>query len=209
MWYNKEMENNIRFGRWEVIRNTRINSRLLCRCDCGTVREVKEDSLKRGVSVSCGCLRVEMFRKMATTHGLSTSRIYRIWCGMKERCENPNYKPYKGYGAVGIKLCEAWHNFDTFLEWSFNNGYSTTVSIDRIDTYGNYEPSNCRWVDRKTQQNNRKDTHYLTAFGETKPLMYWLEDNRCTISEGTLRSRLSIGWEEHKAISTPRLRSSS
>lgn len=89
----------------------------------------------------------------------SIKRLRRILRGMKNRCGNPNDPNYKNYGGRGIRICDEWlHSTDAFIVWALSNGYDNTLSIDRIDVNGNYEPSNCRWVDTKIQSNNRR--HY-------------------------------------------------
>jgi hypothetical protein len=93
-----------------------------------------------------------------TTHGLSYTRLYAIYKDMKRRCHSPKDKRktgYAKYGAVGIKICDEWLNDRTvFFEWALKNGYQDDLTIDRINSYGNYEPSNCRWVDKTTQSRN-------------------------------------------------------
>lgn len=90
------------------------------------------------------------------THGMSKSRIYHIWCGMKARCSN---KSSKNYGGRGITVCDEWANsFDAFYEWSINNGYADDLTIDRTDNDGIYEPDNCRWTTYLVQNNNRRST---------------------------------------------------
>lgn len=87
--------------------------------------------------------------------GLSQTRIYRIWIGMKARCYNENSVPYPYYGAKGITVCEEWlpcgDGFMRFYEWSMQNGYNDALTIDRIDPSKEYCPSNCRWADKYTQ----------------------------------------------------------
>ena len=88
-------------------------------------------------------------------HGLSQTRIYKTWSGIRARCYNPNSVPYPYYGAKGIKVCPEWNSvpdgFLRFYEWSMQNGYSDDLTIDRIDPGGDYTPNNCRWVDWYTQ----------------------------------------------------------
>jgi hypothetical protein len=101
------------------------------------------------------------------------SRLYNIWRGMKKRCYLVSDKDYTLYGGRGIVICDEWkNNYDAFAEWSINNGYNETLTIDRINTNGIYEPSNCRWVDMKTQERNRRNNLYIT---ETKNLSEWCE----------------------------------
>lgn len=84
----------------------------------------------------------------------SYSRLHNIWHGMKQRCLNKNATGYNNYGGRGISICKEWLQYRNFKEWSLNNGYNDTLSIDRIDTNGNYEPNNCRFVDSFVQLNN-------------------------------------------------------
>lgn len=87
--------------------------------------------------------------------GLSQTRIYRIWIGMKARCYNPNSVPYPYYGKKGIKVCSEWLDsktgFLSFYNWSLQNGYDDNLSIDRINPHDDYSPNNCRWADKYTQ----------------------------------------------------------
>lgn len=121
------------------------------------------------------------------THGMRKTRIYSIWRGMKYRCQNPNHYDYKRYGARGIKVCDRWQKFENFYA-DMGEGYKDSLTIDRIDNKGNYEPSNCRWVNRKIQANNRRTCHLLTFNGETKNIREWAY--KLGISENTIHSRL-------------------
>ena len=91
-----------------------------------------------------------------TKHGYRYHRLYNIWALMKKRCYNKNNKQYQSYGGRGIIMCDDWKNdFETFLKWSFSNGYADSLSIDRIDNDGIYEPANCRWTTHSVQNRNR------------------------------------------------------
>lgn len=108
-------------------------------------------------------LKTGQFKK---THGLTKSRLYGIWSGMKDRCKNPAKASYEHYGGRGISVCEEWKNdFMAFYEWALANGYEENLSIDRIDVNGNYEPSNCRWVDDLTQDSNKTNNKYVEIDG--------------------------------------------
>ena len=104
--------------------------------------------------------------KFCNTHGMRRTKLYRVWCSMKERCNNTNNKSYKHYGLRGIKVCEEWAgDFKCFYDWAIANGYQEGLTIDRINVDGNYEPSNCRWVDVKTQNRNYGRNHFVDYNG--------------------------------------------
>ena len=116
-------------------------------------------------------------REANLKHGLTDSRIYSIYLGMKNRCYNKNEKAYLNYGARGITICDEWldkdSGFTAFLNWAFSNGYSDNLTIDRIDVNGNYEPSNCRWADKYTQANNKRTNKYFIHNGIKKTMTEW------------------------------------
>lgn len=135
-------------------------------------------------------------------HGKKDSRIYSIWASMLQRCKNPNDISYSLYGNKGISVCEDWEYFINFDEWAMSNGYQEDLSIDRIDSNGNYEPSNCRWVSMKVQQNNRSNNIKLTYNNETGNLQFW--SNKTGIPIETLRSRCYYGWETERILNQPK-----
>lgn len=103
-------------------------------------------------------------------------RLYKIWDSMKERCLNKNNKDYVRYGLRNIEICTEWlQNFVSFYNWAIANGYQDNLTIDRIDNNGNYEPNNCRWVEQKTQQRNKRSNKLITYNNETHCISEWAE----------------------------------
>lgn len=131
-----------------------------CKCDCGNLKTVRAGDLRSGRTTSCGCYGQKMLEENRKfEHGLSNTRLYSIWDGMKKRCYSPKHESYKYYGGRGITICDEWrNNFKLFYDWALDNGYKEYLTIDRIDVNGNYEPSNCRWVTMKEQAKNKRTT---------------------------------------------------
>ena len=126
---------------------------------CRKEFECPVSNVKRGNTKSCGCLVGKN-----TTHGLKSNRFYDTWYGMLQRCTNPNHKAYKNYGGRGITVCEEWLDIKNFVAWAESThpnieGYS----LDRINGNGNYEPNNCRWADRITQNTNQRKRNTNTS----------------------------------------------
>lgn len=198
-----------RFGRLvvESLEYSRENGRLKVpvACDCGTRKHVGVAELATGVTRSCGCLVVENLVSMSFKHGGERTALYSVWHGMKVRCSNVRRENYPGYGGRGISVCDKWQkDFAEFRLWAESSGYRKGLQIDRIDVNGNYEPSNCRWVTAKINGNNRRDNVFLTAFGETKTMKQWSEDDRCVVSYVTLKHRISRSkWPHEAALTTP------
>lgn len=135
-------------------------------------------ALKSGRSKSCGCYgaerSIEICGENFRTHGESKSRLYKIYCGIKKRCYNPNALNYKNYGARGITMCNEWLNsWYDFRDWALENGYNDSLTIDRIDVNGDYNPQNCRWVTCVAQANNRRANRWITHNNETHTVAEW------------------------------------
>jgi hypothetical protein len=200
-----------RFGRLIVVsrtddqisKNGKHRVRWLCKCDCGSTVKVISDSLLQGSTKSCGCFRKESSSKRNSTHHDSESRLYNVWCAVKSRCYNPNSTFYEYYGGRGISICDEWRNsYEAFKQWALENGYvsGAGLSIDRIDFNGNYEPSNCRWVDRFIQAGNRRSCRIYTYNNETHNIADWAKETG--IPYKRLHSRLYFGWDIERALTT-------
>ena len=137
-----------------------------------------------------------------TIHGMCSTRLYQIWNAMKQRCSNPNAISYKYYGAKGIVVCPEWQNFTEFYSWAVSHGYDDNLTIDRKNSNGNYEPSNCRWTTNKEQQNNTSYNHVIEYHKEKHNVMEWSKIFK--IPSTTLYNRLRRGWEIEKALTTKR-----
>lgn len=130
-----------------------------CKCDCGNETYVYRGKLITGHTSSCGCTSRSL-------EGLSNSRIYKTWWGIKERCYSPNSTNYHNYGLKGIRLCEEWHDFMNFYNWSMENGYSDELTIDRLDSKKDYSPDNCQWISlaknvaKANKENHRRKTEF-------------------------------------------------
>ena len=171
-----------------------------CECDCGSKIDVLGSSLvkERGTK-SCGCLSMESKIERATTHGMSDTRIYRIWRAMRDRCENSNSENFYNYGARGISVCDRWKSFENFL--SDMGVPASNHSIDRINNDGNYDPLNCKWSTRCEQNRNKRNNRLLSLHGITKTLSEWA--NHLNICQSSLRERLDK-WHIEKSLTTPK-----
>lgn len=134
-------------------------------------------------------------------HGMSKTKLYSVYYAMRQRCESTYDKQYKWYGERGIKVCDEWLDFQSFYDWTMESGYKEGLTLDRINNNGNYEPSNCRWVDWKTQQNNRRSNHLIEYDGQTHTIAEW--GDILNISPFLISCRLRRGWSEEKALISP------
>lgn len=144
-----------------------------CKCECGNDVITKSVSLNQGYRKSCGCIS-------GTINGPKSKgrdRLHVIWSTMKQRCYNEKDKKYPIYGSRGIIICDEWRNdFESFYLWAISNGYSDSLSIDRLDVDGNYDPSNCKWATVKEQARNRRTNVFVEINGETKTMIEWAEE---------------------------------
>lgn len=196
-----------RFGRLVVISEPfsvkspcgQLKRKVICKCDCGVVKEYYIDLIRRGHTKSCGCYNIEQLSKNKKMHGLYGSRIYNIYRAMIDRCYNHNAKRYQDYCGRGILVCKEWkENVESFKEWALNNGYKDNLTIDRIDNNGIYEPNNCRWTTMKEQGNNRRNSKLYSLFGKDKTLSQWCEiyNKKYELVKGRMR----IGWSLEKTL---------
>ena len=150
-----------RFGRLVVLaeadKGAQGKRRWLCVCDCGGFTVTGKSNLISGNTKSCGCLHGEMAAQRQYKHGGKGTRLYNIWKNARQRCRNTHNPDYcKWYGVRGIKFTQEWDDFSKFREWALANGYTDTLTLDRIDPNGDYGPDNCRWATWAEQRHNQR-----------------------------------------------------
>jgi hypothetical protein len=150
-----------RFGRLTVLRlvpgMSGRGACWKCECECGGQAVVYGYSLRNGTAKSCGCLIKERLRRgLNYKHGLRRHALYEAWKTMIKRCEKPSHVKYRYYGALGVKVHPRWRqSFPAFLE-DVGERPAPGMTLDRINPYGNYEPSNVRWATPLQQAQNRR-----------------------------------------------------
>lgn len=193
---------NCKFGKLTVIKRDLCNSKSgnakwVCKCDCGNIISVIGSKLRNSHTTSCGCNRIS---EKACGH--SKERLYRIWLGMNSRCNNKNADNFQWYGGRGIKICDEWNNFMLFRQWALSSGYADNLSIDRIDSDGNYCPENCRWASYKEQQNNRSNNRIITYNNIKYTCAQFAEE--LDVPYYTIKNQIKLGWSIEKIVDKAR-----
>lgn len=194
------------FGRLTVIEFSRKNDRRQafwkCQCECGSKIEAFGGNLHSGATRSCGCLRDEgnnLKHGNAKNHQQTVE--YVCWMSMKDRIRNPNNKRFKNYGGRGISICTQWYDFAVFLK---DMGPKPTPrhSIERSDTDGSYEPSNCYWGTRSEQARNKTNSATIEYDGRIMCIADWADEFK--IPFPTLWARLKVlRWDTKRALISP------
>lgn len=170
-----------------------------CLCDCGNYVNVRYGNLTSGNTKSCGCFNSDCSSKRNSTHRKTHTRLYKIYYNMKTRCYNEHATRYSDWGGLGIKICDEWLNdFMNFYNWSMDNGYDDTLTIDRIDNNKGYSPDNCRWITNKEQSNNRRNNILLTYNHVTKTVKEWA--NELGINYYTIIGRYHRNWSDEECL---------
>lgn len=188
-----------RFGRLVVVSAGSRAGQWICQCDCGNQKEAAKGNLTAGRTKSCGCLRKE--RPNGTTHGSTGTLTHRRWLSMRRRCLDSSQPYYPNYGGRGITVCARWDQFENFLS-DMGECPSPAMTLDRIDSNGNYEPANCRWATSKQQCRNTRKNRLLTLNGETMCVADWAE--RTGIKAQAILNRLRYGWTVERALTQTR-----
>jgi hypothetical protein len=174
---------------------------VLCKCDCGKIVRVRLDYLRSGHTKSCNCRRKTSASKTHKKHGEYNTSLYSVWRSMLNRCFNKNVKSFVDYGNRGITVCREWLEYEPFSQWAKRNGYKKTLTIERIDNNGDYEPANCKFISKAAQANNKRNNRFLLFKGKSLTVAQW--GRKTGIHPGTIESRLKAGWETKKALTHP------
>lgn len=192
------------FGRLTVVAFHDVHKarrRWLCRCECGADAIVAANGLTTGRTRSCGCLQRETVGAQRRTHGRTGSAEYRIWKGMRQRCNDPNATNYPSYGGRDITVCDRWlESFDAFLA-DMGPQPSPDHSLDRIDGTRGYEPGNVRWATKTEQARNQANNHTLEHDGVSCTIAEWGE--RTGLAPKLIENRLKRGWTISDALTRP------
>lgn len=173
-------------------------------CDCGGSHFATAPNIRLAKRPSCGCLTHSLISEARTSHGMSLKTspgypTFMAWQSMRWRCLNKSRRDYKDYGGRGIKICERWGSFESFLA---DMGLRPAgLTLERNDVNGNYEPGNCRWATPKEQSNNKRNNAVLEFGGRRLNVSQWSE--ALGIPKDTLRERLIRGWTAEAALTTP------
>jgi hypothetical protein len=153
------MKKGDKFGRWTFVgeswlelrrnRNVKIGKFV---CECGVERVCEMHSVKRGNSKSCGCLRKEEISKANTKHSLRNHALYGAWLATRQITTNHKNPDYKYYGALGIKVCDEWQEFQSFYDWAIANGWSKGLHLSRHDKEKDFTPENCYFANQAVIQ---------------------------------------------------------
>lgn len=201
------LEAGAKFGMLTAIRyidHQNKHQRWLWVCDCGNEKVAQYGNVYNGVTRSCGCWQRKRTREAKTTHGLTNTVEYTIWCSMKDRCFNPKSVGFHNYGGRGITIDHRWlepeMGFLNFLE-DMGARPSDDLSLERKDNDGPYSKANCKWATELDQACNKRNTVKLTLDGVTKPLTVWARELGVPYSR--LRSRLVYGWDDKSILTIP------
>lgn len=221
--HNYDIKCGDRFGRLEVMgvpfrtRYPAIDSRravskvilqqeiyAVVKCDCGQIKATRTATLRSGKSTSCGCATTEATVAKFTTHGMTKTRLYRIWAGMRKRIFNEKCERFYAYGERRISICDEWSDFGVFHSWAMANGYNDSLSIERENVNGNYEPTNCKWIPCNRQAANRRDTIWVEIDGTRMCLREFSRHEKCIVNYHRLWWRVrKLGWDIMTAATTP------
>lgn len=192
---------------WPVPSNIKYRRMWLFICECGNAKEMEKGNVVQGLAKSCGCVgSVKTTLKKNFIHGLSKTRIYRIYFSMKTRCEKPNHSRYRFYGGRGIKCL--WEDFDHFYQDMFasykkhcKEAGEANTTIERIDFNGNYCKENCRWATQQEQKRNTRRNVFIEFQGKKKTISEWSRE--LGLNHRSVSWKLRHGHSSESALQKP------
>jgi hypothetical protein len=196
----------LQFGRWTVVaRSARRRGRERLwdvLCQCGLKAAVSGRELRMHRSLSCGCLAVDL-TTLRIKHGGTYTAEYLIWHAAKSRCRNPNGSNFHLYGGAGITFCDRWLNDFAAFYADMGPRPSRRHSLDRRDGTKGYEPGNCRWATRDTQNSNKRTNHFVDYAGRRLTITQAVRAAGSVVNPSTANGRIQRGWDVARAVETP------
>lgn len=136
-----------------------IKKEIIAMCDCGKVIILAKADFLRGISLSCGCYKIEMIKRRMTKWRYPNIKVYYCHRNMVRRCYDKKDKSYKHYGGRGVKVCHSWLlNPQKFIDWAISNGWKDGLHLDK-DIKGDgmlYSPKNCCFITAKENNLHRR-----------------------------------------------------
>jgi hypothetical protein len=169
---SKKIIDGEKYGRLTILHKSEKYRYWKCLCDCGKEKEVRQDAILNGDTLSCGCIAKEKAAQRAkeifTKHGLSDSKIWATWKDMIRRCYAQNCNNYPNYGAKGVTVCDRWRGKAGFLNFVEDMGIPEHGdTLERVSVQGNYEPGNCKWESSLSVQGFNKRLKTTNTSGKT------------------------------------------
>lgn len=178
-------------------RDVNKNALAVVRCVCGTEKTTPVSALKYGRTTSCGKCSKRNNIKHGHVRQEHKAREWKIWTGMRKRCENPRYKGFMDYGGRGITICDRWKDYRNFIEDM--GPCPPGFTLERKDNEQGYSKENCKWATPKEQARNRRNTHLIEINGTSKPVATWAEESG--LNRGTIIRRAGKGWPQDRILS--------
>lgn len=205
-WKSETIQPGQKYGRLTIISTHKIAGTYRyvakCQCQCNVIKYIRMDALRKGMTLSCGCLQKER----STKHGAWDHPLYTVWKSMMRRCYNQKDDRYNRYGGRGITVCKKWHDINIFIN-DMTQGYQKGLQIDRIDNDKGYSKNNCQWANRFTQAQNKSSNIKLTHDNKNLCLSEWSRITK--IPYGTLWERIKVlKWSTERTLTTPSLSAS-